>query len=271
MSKSPTQRETLDVSRLSCCLLSTVFCALILPSYAVAQDAADAGREALEKKRFPWFDADSQSISELEQTKPDRAKSLNRGDLPEYIPPTQTPRNPNTPTGLATLLSTTTWILIAVLFLLIVGILVWFFLKMEARSGMDRGSDLREEEDIRERITQLPFEIQHTATGDFRDQAAHAARQGDFGRAIMLLFSHVLLQLDRKGLIRLKKGKTNRQYLNELKSHRQLSSYYRKVMIPFEDNFFGGHPIHRQEFEDCWGQLDSFQNQVNQSVQATQP
>jgi hypothetical protein len=66
----------------------------------------------------------------------------------------------------------------------------------------------------------------------------------------------------------LKKGKTNRQYLRELQSHSHLSQYFQRVMVPFEDAFFGDHPIQQPVFDANWSDLDGFQERVNQSLQA---
>ena len=98
--------------------------------------------------------------------------------------------------------------------------------------------------------------------GDFQSLAGTAARAGDYGRATMLLFSHVLLTLDKKKLIQLKRGKTNRQYLKELKQYSSLKAFYEKIMVPFEDNFFGSHDIAIPVFEECWQELDSFHTNV---------
>ena len=63
--------------------------------------------------------------------------------------------------------------------------------------------------------------------------------------------------------MRLKKGKTNRQYLRELSSNRSLAKYYGDVMVPFEQTFFGDYPVTKEIFEGCWQGLDEFQNSVD--------
>jgi hypothetical protein len=84
---------------------------------------------------------------------------------------------------------------------------------------------------------------------------------------MIYLFSHVLVSLDQKGHIRLRKGKTNRQYLRELRPYRPLANFYQRVMVPFEATFFGDHELEKQDFENCWIQLDQFQTDVDQISQ----
>jgi len=106
-----------------------------------------------------------------------------------------------------------------------------------------------------------------TTSGDFRQLAQNAYASGDYRSAITYLFSHVLVSLDQRGLIRLRKGKTNRQYLSELRRHRSLADYYQHVMVPFEAAFFGNHDLEKKQFESCWNQLDSFLTGVNNTKQ----
>ena len=61
---------------------------------------------------------------------------------------------------------------------------------------------------------------------------------GNYGEAIIYLFSYQLVRLDRSQLIRLAKGKTNRQYLGELQSASPLKRMLAQSMSSFEDVFF---------------------------------
>ena len=233
-----------------------------------AQDPVEAGHDYLSK--FPWYEAETESLVDLERKAPGQASSLDRNEQPIYTPPAtaapQAPRNMNA--WWMALFSTTMWAVIAVMFLLIIGILVWAFMQMDEKSGSN-GVDLDEQERIQERIKQLPFQVSSSTKGDFRDMAWQAAQKADYGKATMLLFSHVLLQLDKNSLIELKRGKTNRQYLRELKSHQNLVDYYQQVMVPFEDSFFGSHNIGKTVFEKCWQELDRFQSEVDQRATTT--
>jgi len=135
---------------------------------------------------------------------------------------------------------------------------------MNSRVEFEPGTDdiSRPDRSIAESIRHLPFEMD-VAKGDFRQQAQAAYQAGDFRKALIFLFSHVLVTLDQAKLVRLKKGKTNRQYLRELSDRPPLVGYYGDVMVPFEQTFFGDYPITKTVFDDCWKGLDDFQNTVN--------
>ena len=137
-------------------------------------------------------------------------------------------------------------------------------MKLEKNKG-EPEADLTPRRSLQESIQQLPFQVD-VASGDFHQLAQQAYRSGDYHRAIMMLFSHVLVSLDQKGFVRLRKGKTNRQYLRELKGYTALPDYFGSVMIPFEAAFFGDHQLEKRDFEECWNGLPSFQNGLGQKV-----
>ncbi|MBX7165426.1 MAG: DUF4129 domain-containing protein [Pirellulales bacterium] len=108
------------------------------------------------------------------------------------------------------------------------------------------------------RLEALPFPVDHT-TGDLLAEARRQYEAGNYARAIIYLFSHQLVECDRRQLIRLARGKTNRQYLRELGRRDALRTLVEHTMITFEAVFFGDHPLDRTGFERCWRQLDQFQ------------
>ena len=48
-----------------------------------------------------------------------------------------------------------------------------------------------------------------------------------------------------------------------LRQHGDIAKYYRQVMVPFEDSFFGNHDISQTRFENCWDELEPFETVVN--------
>jgi hypothetical protein len=68
--------------------------------------------------------------------------------------------------------------------------------------------------------------------------------------------------MDKNQVIRLTRGKTNRQYLREIARRPPLRALVEQTMVAFEDVFFGNHPLDRSRFESCWQQLDSFDRLV---------
>jgi hypothetical protein len=119
--------------------------------------------------------------------------------------------------------------------------------------------------DDRARIEALPFRIRR---GDI-DLLAEAKRlyeEGKFGEAIIYLFSYQLVEMDRHQVIRLAKGKTNRQYLRDLKRIAPLRTLLERSMVAFEEVFFGGHTLDRARFESVWQQLGQFDALVTEQT-----
>ncbi|MDG1874640.1 MAG: hypothetical protein P8J27_12065 [Mariniblastus sp.] len=248
---------------------------LLVIDSASAQSSVDDARQSLSKKSLPWYDSDADSIRPMEMGQRPDARSANRDAIP--VRSAASPANQKgsrwNSSGqdygslMLSFLNALTWIAIVAVVLIFVAVLIWAILRMgSATQSEDDSAALKRS--MEESIKQLPFEL-GSSTGDFRGLAETAYSQGDFAKAITYLFSHVLISLDQKGLIRLKKGKTNRQYLRELHGYRSLADYYRDVMVPFESVFFGDHDLKQSEFETCWSQLDSFQMGVQQTRQVT--
>ena len=231
---------------------------------AVGQVVEEAAKESLSKRSFPWYDASRDEVRSVELPQRRAAKSIDRDQVPMGIDKQQ-PTRPNVGGGSGYGLSMVAWVVVALLIALLFGALLWAFFRIESRSRTQRDVMLSQRS-LAESIKQLPFQMKHE-TGDLRQLAQQAYAASDFRQAIIYLFSHVLITLDQNGLIRLRKGKTNRQYLRELRPYRSLSDFYQQIMVPFEATFFGDHIVSQADFESCWNQLDGFQNRVNQTSQ----
>jgi hypothetical protein len=120
---------------------------------------------------------------------------------------------------------------------------------------------------VADRVEALPF-LRERSRGDLLAQARLHYEQGNYSEAIVYLFSYQLLELDRSSLIRLAKGKTNRQYLREAFRVRSLGAVLERTMVTFEDVFFGRRALDRTGFEACWNQLSEFTNTIatNQAI-----
>ncbi|MEM9412799.1 MAG: hypothetical protein AAGA30_16930 [Planctomycetota bacterium] len=248
------------------------FMILTNQSFVIAQTPSQAGKDQFQSRGFNWYDAKTESLVDIPRRPVYQAKTLDRGDIARAAAQKNTNNTPAAPTATSnawtTALSTTAWIIIGLIFLTIVGLLIWFFLKMEQSSTRSSDSSIDEEIDVVDRIRNLPFQLEENQKGDFQQLALNAAKRSDYGRAIVLLFTHALLFLDRQQLIQLKKGKTNRQYLNEIGDHPEITKYFKMLMIPFEDTFFGAHKIDERVFETCLGGLETFQENVKVAAQA---
>ena len=91
-----------------------------------------------------------------------------------------------------------------------------------------------------------------------------SARRGCFpasrelSAAIIYLFSHQLLQLDRRQVIHLTKGKTNRQYLREI-GRPPLRQLLTRPWWPLRTRFRPSR-LDRWRFEGCWSRLPEFES-----------
>jgi uncharacterized protein DUF4129 len=113
-------------------------------------------------------------------------------------------------------------------------------------------------------IAALPFELPTGAT-DLLSLARRHFAAGRFGDAIVYLFSHQLVELDRHQKIRLARGKTNRQYLRELRGKPELARLLELSLVAFEDFFFGNQPLDHDRADACWAAFAEFEQRLGAS------
>lgn len=201
--------------------------------------------------RFPWYDEDTDEVQPIKLPPPAKQPSWN-------VPQLSLPG------------SVLTWVSWAVL-LIVVLVLAWAlaraYLAREKRLAAALPESQRRVVSDASRIEALPFVMRRTDT-DLLGEAERCYRQGNYCEAIIYYYSYLLVALDRAQIIRLAKGKTNRQYLRELGRRQRLREILELAMVAFEDVFFGNHPLSRQRFEWCWSLLDEFHSQVQLAVPA---
>ena len=108
------------------------------------------------------------------------------------------------------------------------------------------------------KYSDLPVELEKGLVG-LKAQAELLRAQGDYSRAIIYLFSYLLVELDSAQWITLAKGKTNYRYLRELSQQPLLESRLRRVISLFEETYFGGKPVQPSQFETLWEDLPAFE------------
>ncbi|MDX1962983.1 MAG: DUF4129 domain-containing protein [Pirellulales bacterium] len=214
-------------------------------------EATAAGKQAFAgTSNFPWYD---------------RARDETRAIR---IPPPRTnwssqsqqPINPGTPptTSALDIIQLFFWLVVV---LLLAGIL-WIVIRMFWRGDNDGFTRVRAPGGVirAARLEELPVEL-NPAVRDLLSEAARLTEAGDTRLAIIYLYSHLLVTLDQYQLIYLSKGKTNRQYYREIRqspaaqARPELSDYFHRVMLAFEESFFGGHelpPSLLREFLAAW-------------------
>jgi len=158
------------------------------------------------------------------------------------------------------------WLLIVLLVALLVA-LAWFVLRMVRERQRRHAPTAGAKTDplvLADRIEALPY-LRERSQDDLLAQARRQYQEGNYSEAIIYLYSHELVELDRSATIRLAKGKTNRQYLREAARMRSMKGLLERTMVTFEDVFFGRRTLDRTGFEACWNQLSEFETLVTQA------
>ena len=230
------------------------------PPHDAEQSRKDVG-SILEREKFPWLD-EKGSVSTAPSLEEGRAAASKvRDKLPRAQERTQPkkrtatgpagPRNAGGNVGFGTL----AWLIVGVSLLCLLAVFFWLtYLRGEleterSTAGKDDGSISPN------RVEQLPFDLDMKNL-DFRGRAKLASDKGDFRTAIVFLFSHALLYLDKNQLLHLRRGKTNRQYLSELVDSTPAANSFEHVMLVFERAFFGNREVKPAEFERCWAEVN---------------
>jgi hypothetical protein len=154
--------------------------------------------------------------------------------------------------------------------ILLLGVIAYLIVTAFLRDEVSESAAVRKVVESRQdddRVEALPFKVK-AAGGDFLSEARRLNETGNYSQAIVYLFSHELVELDKHHVIRLAKGKTNRQYVRETRRRPELAATLECTMIVFEDAFFGKKNISREAFERCWRRLDAFQAELDRARSA---
>ncbi len=208
--------------------------------------AIQASGDALARNPdLPWYDAATDDFRAAEVEPPRR-------------------RTMNTNTGLSNVLLYVGWMLLALFLIYLVFLIVRAFLNQEVSESVvvEReavGADVS-------RVDELPVAL-GKSPADYLDEAQRLYRRGDYALAVVYLFSHQLLQLDRRHWVRLVKGKTNRQYLREIRhsssrGSEQVAVTFNGTVLLFEEVFFGKRLPSGDRLDEVWQNIDRFETLV---------
>jgi Domain of unknown function (DUF4129) len=242
------------------------------PSRALADLSDDHATESAKsslggRNRYPFYNRASDDVRQLNVAPPADDDLANRntkwtGKNAKAPPPTP-------PRQSSTLLGTLLEVVGLTALVISIGLLAWLiakaFLKNETTETVV--SKVVETSRDVDRVEALPFQLRKP-TGDFLAEAQRLYEAGNFSEAVIYLYSHLLVQLDRHHVIRLAKGKTNRQYVRETRSRPLLREILDRTMVAFEDVFFGHHELSRERFEECWRRLDEFHAELERQERA---
>jgi hypothetical protein len=246
-----------------CLLMATDLLAQPLAAQALDDDAAvEAGREALSRRgQPPWYDRQKDDVRRVDVGAPPSPPKA--GDW-EAQPRSATPRRESSVwAAVMQALLYCTYAGLVLLLVALVALLIRAFLRSEARSAASKQQILVGTDEDVDRVEELPFQVRRPA-GDFLAEARRHYEAGNYSEAIIYFYSHLLMELDRNQLIRLTRGKTNRQYVREVRPQPRLQDLLKLTMIAFEDVFFGHHVLDRGRFESCFDRLDEFESQLRE-------
>jgi hypothetical protein len=260
-------------------------CAIVLwlpSSLCAATDSTDASPSSGALQDTIWFDAEQNTIIPIE-VKPHEDDSLNRDS--RWLPKPERVRVPDNSAANAgggggaagsatgwfgtdlTLGNLLGWLLLISLVTAAVLAIAYALSKsdFDFASGSSSKSTLptrTPDQQTIERMKHLPAELRRSGI-DFRSEAARLMEASQFDQAIILLFAHQLLLLDRAGLLRLNRGKTNRRYVRETReSDRTIAGYLQETATAFERSYFGRHSIDRDEFARLWNDNERLEQSV---------
>lgn len=247
-----------------------MFVAIVAPAIAyqgpestkVEQNLSEKDAELLSRSTNSiWYDPKSKKVSSSYP----KQSVLDASDRHQAVAEPETPADPTPSSAFDAIgelfsLLFRSWqvILIGCLILLLV-VVTYFVLK---NTGVYvRRYEVRREERPRSKasIKDLPFELEQTNLG-LLAQASLYRDQGEYSKAIVYLFSHVLVEMDHARCIRLARGKTNRTYIRELRGREKLRGFTTQIVSAFEYAFFGKHTLSKDAFEKIWQQLPAFES-----------
>ena len=216
-------------------------------SYEDPQKAIEAGAQALRSSHgYPWYNAAKDGLQRVELREPEKPNYFQVSPELNFL------------------------IYFVALVMLVVALTALVLMILRALGLRKPAIKPAEPATVGEaqRIEALPYPI---ARGNVSllDQARSFYQAGNYAAAMLYLFSHQLVQLDRRQIIRLAKGKTNRQYLREVGQAAMLRQLVGQTLVAFEDVFFGHHDIDRQRFEACWTRLPEFDSLLAQGTPST--
>lgn len=224
--------------------------------------AVEAGRSALRSQSHtPWYDRTADGYQPI--------------NLPAPRPPADLSWLENLFSAIGWFFSSFGNVLLFLMWLAIAALVVWIVVALlrawrrgEQRQLADSETATLSGEQI-SRVEALPVAIDKPMT-NLLEEARRLAALGDYAMAVVYLFSHQLVEADSAGALRLRKGKTNRQYLRELARNRRgeaaLPPLLQRTMLAFEQSFFGARPPSEAEFTDCLAGVERFDAMLRRSV-----
>lgn len=210
-----------------------------------AADPVEQGRQAFQAEEFNWYDADD-----------DQLRPINLRQIAE---PSNDRRGLSGASWFADLGIALSYALLILALAVVLGVMIFLLSKYRRRTSLAPTAGMQPRK-RRVQIEALPVELDRNPE-DWLARVQQHYQAGEYNLAMIYLYSHQLVELDKHHLIHLTKGKTNRQYLKELQRNTSanLAPFVERSMVTFEEAFFGDRQISRAQFEACWQYFPQFQ------------
>jgi hypothetical protein len=230
-----------------------------------AGDPVESGRDALQNRPdYPWYDEETDDVRRVDvqaEKPPPQAKDW---EIDEDESSSSGGGNAGANAGFWEGVLWLFWIVIGLILLGLIAAMVFAFIKNDGTNDSSYEGQKLVEPTI-ERVEDLPFHVRRPKS-DLLTEARRLYEAGDYDEAIIYFYSYQLVELDRNQLIRLERGKTNRQYMREIFRQPPLHGLVEPTMFAFEDVYFGDHTLSRSRFENCFLRLDEFQNRIMEAA-----
>lgn len=150
------------------------------------------------------------------------------------------------------------WVLLILVSFGFAMLLMYLFARIEPAAagwrgpGLSMGNGVAVDDQTFSRMAELPAELRIRAL-DLRAEVERAMAAGRWEQAILALFGHQLILLDRHGWLRLARGKTNGRYLQESSVHsKDARGILAGTVEAFEASYFGRRPPTAERFAELW-------------------
>jgi len=238
------------------------------PGAAAAEPAAVTDHSGFDVKlestpSTPWYDADQDQLIPI-VVKTSLPESQNRNSRwlpkPKKVSAAAAPATGTTGGAIGSgfsIMNAIGWLVLIVIGFGLIFLVLFVFSKVEpdamaARKSASTDAMVDIDEQMLQRMKHLPAEVRHTDV-NLRTEAERLMNLARFDEAIVMLFGHQLLLLDRCRVLRLARGKTNGRYVREARGNApQANPFFVNTVTAFEASYFGGHTPSADRFAKLW-------------------
>ena len=215
------------------------------------QNLESVNKSLKKKKYFPWYSNKNGQLKFLPPV-PDK--------------PAKAPSNNQNTFNWDAIFNCIFWIILIVIFIFLVFAVILIVFHLKENKTDEKNENHDQTDDLQRQRESLPIEAAQQI-GSLDLLAESSLKEGDFRKAIIYHFSWLLIELDRKKIIHLQNGKTNRQFLSEIKFRDELAALYSHVMDLFEKTYYGARPISEEDFMTVWQERDLLCSEMNKPAQ----